>query len=260
MRRSAATLVLPVPSEASLTEMIVESVRANLEHVPEAPGSLYVRPTLLGTEANIGAAARATAEALLYVLTSPVGDYFEGGVRALKLAIETDRPRTTPQFGAVKSGANYAMALAATVDAQRAFDVDQVLFAPGGIVQETGASNFLLLDAERVVTPALSAAFLEGVTRASVLQIADDLGYEVEERVVTVDEVLAWARRDDAEAALSGTAAVMAGVGEIVSDGARITVGSGDVGPHTMAIRRALTEVHTAERPDTHGWLTPVTR
>lgn len=258
LRDSAEVLVLPIPSTEMVTDMIVQVVRASVAEVPDAPGSLYVRPTLIGTEENIGAAARPSHEATLFVLASPVGDYFAGGIRPLALAIETERPRTTPQFGRVKAGANYAMALGPTMRAAQDLGVDQILFAPDGEVQETGASNFLLLDAERVITPELTESFLHGITRDSVLRIAADLGYLVEERPVTVDEVLAWAARPDAEAALSGTAAVMSGVGQLVHQGRRITIGSGDVGPHTTALRQALTDLHAAKRPDEHHWLTPV--
>ncbi|MCU1375749.1 MAG: Branched-chain amino acid aminotransferase, partial [Actinomycetia bacterium] len=179
MQDSAQVLVLPSPTTEMLTEMIIDVVRAGLADVPDAPGALYLRPTLIGTEANIGAAAHPTAEAMLFVLASPVGDYFAGGARPLALAIETDRPRTTPQFGSVKAGANYAMALGPTRKAADELGIDQILFAPGGEVQETGASNFLLLDGERVVTPELTDSFLHGVTRDSVLRLAADLGYRV---------------------------------------------------------------------------------
>lgn len=258
MQDSAKVLVLPVPSTQMLTEMIIDVVRSGLTDVPDAPGSLYIRPTLIGTEENIGSAAHPSSEATLFVLASPVGDYFAGGVRPLVLAVETERPRTTPQFGRVKAGANYAMALGPTMRAADELGVDQILFAPDGQVQETGASNFLLLDAERVITPELTESFLHGVTRDSVLRIAADVGYMVEQRPVTVDEVLAWAARPDAEAALSGTAAVMSGVGQLIHQGRRTTIGTGDVGPHTTALRHALTEIHAAKRADRHHWLTPV--
>jgi branched-chain amino acid aminotransferase len=259
MRRSAEVLMLPVPSTDMLTKMVVDVVRANLDEVPAAPGSLYLRPTLIGTEKNIGAAAVPSKEAMLYVLASPVGDYFAGGIRPLKIAIETTTPRTTPQFGMVKSGANYVMALGPTMKAKQELGADQTLFAPGGHVQETGAANFMMINSERVITPALSEAFLHGVTRDSMLALAADLGYEVEERDdLTVDEVLEWAARPDSEAALSGTAAVLASVGSFVHMGEELSVGTGDVGSHTIELRAALTDIHIGERPDDHGWLTEV--
>jgi branched-chain amino acid aminotransferase len=258
LQQSAEVLVLPVPDADLLTELIVGLVRNALPSVPEPPGSLYLRPTLIGTEANIGAAGHPSNEALLFVLGSPVGDYFAGGGRPLVLDIETARPRTGPGFGRVKTGANYVMALGPTLRAAAEVGADQILFAPDGMVEETGASNFLLIDGDRVVTPALTDGFLHGVTRDALLVLAVELGYQVEERTVTVDEVLDWAGRPDAEAALSGTAAVLAPVGELVLDGRRITVGSGEAGRHTALLRAALTDVQTARRPDLHGWLTPV--
>lgn len=259
MQRSAEILMLPAPPVDMLTEMVIDVVRACLDEVPASPGSLYLRPTLVGTVPNIGAAAVPSTTALLYVLASPVGDYFAGGIRPLKLMIETQQPRTTPQFGMVKSGANYVMALGPTMRAKREVGADQVLFAPDGKIQETGAANFLMIDAGQIITPALSEAFLHGVTRDSVLALGADLGYHVEQHdSLTVDELLAWSRRDDAEAALSGTAAVLASVGSLVVDGEDMAVGSGNVGNETLRLRKALTEVHVGAAEDAHGWLTLV--
>ncbi len=259
MQRSAEILMLPSPPVNMLREMIIDVVRACCDEVPAAPGSLYLRPTLIGTVANIGAAAVPSATALLYVLASPVGDYFAGGVRPLKLMLETERPRTTPQFGMVKSGANYVMALGPTMRAKQELGADQVLFAPGGVIQETGAANFLMIDGERIITPALSEAFLHGVTRDSVLVLGADLGYEVEQHeALMVDELLEWSRHDAAEAALSGTAAVLAAVGSLVVDGEEVAVGTGEVGRHTLRLRGALTDLHVGAADDPHGWLTPV--
>jgi branched-chain amino acid aminotransferase len=254
MRRTAELLCLPVPPADLLEAAMREVVVANLEVTPPAPGALYVRPLLIGTEPNIGAAAAPSEDALLLVLASPVGDYFTGGIRALKLLVETELPRTTPQFGEAKAGANYVMALGVTRRAKQRFGVDQVLFAPGGDVQETGAANFLLLDDDRVVTRELDGSFLHGITRDAVLTLARDLGYRVEERHISVEELLAW----DGEAALAGTAAVLSGVGTLVHDGREHQLGSGEVGPNTLRLRDALLAVQRAEAEDRHGWTTPV--
>ena len=256
LRRSAELLHLPVPPATLLLDALRDLVRANLDEVPAAPGALYLRPVLMGTDANIGAAGSPSAEALLYVLASPVGDYFDGGGRALRLSVETDLPRTTPQFGQVKSGANYAMALGVIRRARAEHDVDQVLFAPGGDVQETGAANFLLIDDERVITKPVDGSFLHGVTRESLLQLAGDLGYVVEERDLDIAEVLAFA--EHGEAALAGTAAVLAGVGTLVHEGRSVRVGDGDTGPNTRRLRQALLAVQRGEVADPHGWTWPV--
>lgn len=258
MRRSAQVLHLPVPPADLLHQMLVDVVRDNLEEVPDQPGSLYLRPTLIGTLPNIGAAAHPSPEALLYVLASPVGDYFAGGVRPLRLLVEEDLPRSTPQFGQVKSGANYAMALGPTLAAKAEHGVDQVLFAPGGKVTETGAANLVLLDGDRVITPELDGSLLPGVTRDSILALAADSGRSVDEVAMTIDDVRAWAEAGG-EAALSGTAAVLAPVGELVwADGEVVAFHGGGVGPNVTGLRDALTALHRGEADDTHGWLETV--
>ncbi len=255
LRRTAGLLHLPVPPADLLADAIRQATAANLEVVPEVPGALYLRPLLLGTDPNIGAAASPSRGALLVILASPVGDYFAGGDRALTLKVETELPRTTPSFGEAKAGANYVLALGATLQARAEHGADQVLFAPGGDVQETGAANFLLLDEDRVVTRHLDGSFLHGVTRDSVLTLARDAGLMVEERPVHLEEVLAWR----GEAALAGTAAVLAGVGTLVHAGGRHELRDGGVGPTTRRLRDALLAVQRAEADDVHGWTEPVT-
>jgi branched-chain amino acid aminotransferase len=256
MQASARLLYLPPPDGPLLERMIIEVVDAAREAIPDPPGSLYLRPTLVGTEANVGAAASPSKEALLYVLASPVGDYFSGGIRPLKVVVEVNRPRSTPTFGMAKTGANYAAALGLIMEAKHTHAADQVLFAPGGDVQETGAANFILLDDDRVLTKPLDPSFLPGVTRDSVLVIARDLGYEVIEADFTIDEMLEFVERG--EAALSGTAAVLAGVGTVFHEGTEHKVGSGEVGPNTLRLRAALTALQTGVAPDIHGWIRTV--
>lgn len=257
MQASARLLHLPAPPMPLLERMIIEVVESARDEIPDPPGSLYLRPTLIGTEANVGAAAAPSRQALLYVLASPVGDYFSGGIRPLKVVVEEHRPRSTPTFGMAKTGANYAAALGLIMEAKHTHSADQVLFAPGGDVQETGAANFILLDDERVMTKPLDPSFLPGVTRDSVLTIARDLGYRVIEEDFTIADMLDFA--SGGEAALSGTAAVLAGVGAILHDGREHIVGSGEVGPNTLRLRAALTALQTGSAIDHHGWIRELT-
>ena len=257
MATSAALLRLPHIDPETLRRMIIDAVEANSDEVPDPPGSLYIRPTLIGTDPDIGAAARPSRSALLYVVNSPVGDYFKGGVRPLTLLMETSIPRTVPQFGMVKCGANYAMALGVTLDSMAANEaVDQILFATGGDITETGASNFFLADDERVVTRRLDESFLHGVTRASVIELAEHLGYEVEERTIDPDELVDWA--DRGEAFLTGTAAALAPVGTILHGTKTLRVGDGEPGRNTMRLRQALVDIQVGAAPDQFGWRTPV--
>lgn len=252
MRQSARALVLPEPDAAQLAAMIRDTIDGNRAVVPEAPGALYLRPILFGTTPNIGAAAAHTAEAELIVLASPVWDYFAGGMRPLKILVDDVRARTGAQTGHVKTGGNYAAALGVTLAARRRYDADQVLFCPGGEVQETGAANFLLLSEGRILTRGLDSTFLHGVTRDSLLTLARDEGYSVEERVFTVGEMLEWVQQG--EAALSGTAAVLAGVGVLIYQDREHKVAGGLIGPTTLQLRQRLVAIQRGESADRHGW------
>ena len=256
MQKSAASLVLPIPDTELLRGMVLDIVAHNLDEIPGPPSSLYLRPTLIGTLPNIGAAAAPSTEATLFVLTSPVGDYFTGGARPLKLLVEDQKARSTEQLGSTKTGGNYAAALGPTLAAKAEYGVDQVLFCPNGDVQETGAANFLLISDDEIITKPLDTSFLHGITRASILALAADLGYQVSERNFTVDELLQMASTH--EAALSGTAACLAPVGTLVYRGEDIAVRDGQAGPNVERLRNALQNIQHGDAPDTHGWLTEV--
>lgn len=252
-RSSSELLCLPTPPAEMLEQMVRSVVELSRDDVPAPPGALYLRPLLIGTEANIGAAGTASTEALLYVLASPVGDYFAGGGRPLRILIEEEAMRCAPGFGMAKTGGNYAAALRHIIQARNEHNADQVLFCPGGDVQETGASNFFLLDDRRLMTKPLDGSFLHGVTRDSVITLARHLGYEVLERDFTVDEVKDWIRTG--EAALSGTAAVLTGVGTFIHEGKEYQVGDGRVGRNTQRLREALVAIQTGVAEDPFGWL-----
>jgi branched-chain amino acid aminotransferase len=256
MRQSARQLVLPEPDAAQLGAMVRAVVDRCREAVPEAPGALYLRPILFGTTANIGAAASPAKEASLVVLASPVWDYFAGGMKPLRILVDDQNTRSAAHLGMVKTGGNYAAAMGPTLAARAKYDVDQVLFCPRGEVQETGAANFLLLRAGALLTRSLDSTFLHGVTRDSLLTLARDSGFTVAEEVFDVARLLEWVR--SGEAALSGTAAVLAGVGSLIYRGEEFKVGDGGVGPVTQALRAKLVAIQTGESPDRHGWLQAV--
>lgn len=256
MQKSAASLRLPIPNPAILEKMVIDLVARHASEIPEPPSSLYLRPTLIGIEKNIGAAAAPSTEALLFVIASPVGEYFSGGAPTLKLLVDDQRSRTTEQLGSTKTGGNYAAALGPTLDAKAAYGVDQVLFCPHGDVQETGAANFLLLSDTEVITKPLDSSFLHGITRDSILRLASDMGYRAIERNITVTELLQLVATH--EAVLSGTAATLSPVGCLVHNGKEIKVRDGNPGPNCEKLRAALQAVQTGRAPDTHGWLTAV--
>jgi len=255
MSQSTNLLFLPEINQAQLADMIKDIVKLYADDVPTPPGSMYIRPTHIGTEASIGKAAVSSETSLLYVLLSPVGDYFAGGVKPLRLLLEENGMRCAAHMGMIKSGGNYASALGPIARARDESSADQVLFCPNGDVQETGAANFILIDGNEIITKALDSSFLHGITRDSILTIARDAGMTVTERDFTVDELIERAQKPGTEAALSGTAAVLTPVGTLIRNGEEITVGSGEPGETTLKLRQALNNIQWGKAEDKFGWL-----
>ncbi len=253
MRQSARHLVLPEPDARQLADMVRAVISRCRDAVPEAPGALYMRPILFGTTANIGAAATPAADASLLVLASPVWDYFAGGMKPLRILVDDVNTRSAAHLGMVKTGGNYAAAMGPTLAARAKYQADQVLFCPNGQVQETGAANFLLIRAGQLLTRKLDSTFLHGVTRDSMLTLARDAGFAVTEGEFDVETMLEWI--STGEAALSGTAAVLAGVGTLIYRGQDFRVGTGDVGALTRALRAQLVAIQQGQAADRHGWL-----
>ncbi|WP_020679342.1 branched-chain amino acid aminotransferase [Marinobacterium rhizophilum] len=256
--QSAELLALPAIDPAATTAMITDIVARFADEVPAPPGSMYIRPTHFGTEPAIGKAAVPSLTSCQYVLLSPVGDYFAGGDKALRLLVDDQGMRCPPHMGMVKSGGNYAGALRPIMRARAEYQADQVLFCPGGDVQETGAANFLLIDGDEIITKALDESFLHGVTRDSILTLARDMGMKISERALSIDELLERAAKPGCEAALSGTAAVLAPVGTLIFHGKEYAVGDGGIGATTVKLRQALNDIQWGKAEDRHGWLTSI--
>ena len=251
--QSTRSLVLPDPDIAQVADMVRTLIDRCRDAVPDAPGALYLRPIIFGTSANLGGATTPTTEAMLVVLASPVWDYFEGGEKPLRILVDDQNTRSAQHMGMVKTGGNYAAALAPIMNARAQHQADQVLFCPEGQVQETGAANFLLIRDGELMTRSLDSTFLHGVTRDSLLRMGRDSGYTVTEKKFDVLEMLDWVR--SGEAALSGTAAVLAGVGTLIYGGIEHQVGTGHVGNATKALRAKLVALQRGETPDVHWWL-----
>jgi branched-chain amino acid aminotransferase len=256
--QSSRFLSLPAIDETQVASMILDVVAHYAAEVPEPPGSMYIRPTHIGTEGSIGKAASPSLTSMLYVLLSPVGDYFSGGAKPLRILLDETGMRCAPHMGMIKSGGNYASALGPILKAKAEVQADQILFCPNGDVQETGAANFLLIDGNEIITKALDSSFLHGVTRDSILTLAKDLGMQVSERNLTVTELLERSAKPGVEAALSGTAAVLTPIGTFIHNNQEHRVGSGEAGPTTQKLRQALNDIQWGKAPDHHGWLTKI--
>lgn len=263
---SARRLAMPeLPAERFL-EALEALVRQDSEWIPSAPEtSLYVRPVMFATEAALG--VRPASEYLLVMFASPVGAYFPRGMAPVNLWVSTEHVRAAPfGTGAAKCAGNYAASLEAQALA-KAKGCEQVLYLDAiqrKFVEELGGMNFFMVlrsaQGLTLVTPDLSSGtLLAGVTRDSILRLAPDLGYRVEERPISVEELQGAA--DDGsltEAFACGTAAVITPVGSLSSSSMKVVLNGGKTGPVTQSLRDQLIGIQYGQRPDPYGWMYPI--
>ena len=257
--RSAARLALPELPVEDYIASCAALMQVDLDWVPSEPDtSLYLRPFMFASEAFLGVRPTNVAEYL--VIASPAGPYFAGGVRPVSIWVDSVYHRAGPGgTGAAKGGGNYAASLLPQqLAAAKGFE--QVCFLDGGTntaLEELGGMNvFLVFDDGSVHTPALTGSILEGVTRASIMQLACDAGHDVVERRIPLDEVVAaLASGRVAEMFACGTAAVVTPIGRLAGEGFDVVVGEGAPGPLTMRLRERLTNIQYGIDPDPHGWM-----
>ncbi|MGK5631669.1 branched-chain amino acid aminotransferase [Streptomyces sp. URMC 123] len=253
--RRLAMPELPVETFIAACDALVTQDRA---WVPsEGEQSLYLRPFMFASEVGLG--VRPANEYLFIVIASPAGAYFPQGVKPVSVWLSEEYVRACPGgTGAAKTGGNYAASLVAQAQAIE-HGCDQVVWLDAmerRWIEEMGGMNLYFVFGDRIVTPELTGSLLPGITRASLLRIAADLGYEVSEGRISVDD---W-KRGNADGSLTevfacGTAAVITPVGSVKSTSADWTVGDGQPGEVTMKLRRALLDIQTGAAPDTHGWM-----
>jgi len=261
-QRSAHRLAMPELPEQLFLASIEALVDVDRDWVPDdMEKSLYLRPFMFSTEVGLG--VRPANEYLFLLIASPAGAYFPQGVKPVSVWLSKEYVRAAPGgTGEAKCAGNYAASLIAQAQAARE-GCDQVVWLDAverRWVEEMGGMNLCFVygtGAEaRLVTPALTGTLLPGVTRASLLSVAVDLGFRAEEGRINIDDWRAGnASGEITEVFACGTAAVVTPVGSVKSSDASWTVGDGEPGPITMALRDALLDIQTGRAPDTHGWM-----
>ena len=257
MVRSSRRLAFPELPVGDFVAAVEQLVTIDARWVPEAGGekSLYLRPFMFASEVFLG--VRPAQHVTFMVIASPAGAYFKGGVKPVTLWLTEEYTRAgRGGMGAAKTGGNYASSLVAQQEAT-ANGCDQVVFldaAEGRYVEELGGMNlYFLFDDGRIVTPE-TGTILEGITRASIIDLAGKLGYQVEERKFSIGE---W--RDGVtsgaitEIFACGTAAVVTPVGSLKwADGEVAAPAKTDL---THAIRQALVDLQFGRADDAFGWM-----
>jgi branched-chain amino acid aminotransferase len=257
-RDSATRMAMAQLPESVFIDSIRELVTIDREWVPTNPeGSLYLRPFMYASEVFLG--VKPSAEYLYLVIASPVGSYFKSGVKPVTVWISSEYTRAAPGgTGAAKCGGNYAASLVAQAEATER-GCDQVVFLDAverRYVDELGGMNiFFVYDDGTIVTPPLDT-ILPGITRESIMILAEERGLTVSEAPVSVDS---W-RADAASGHLRevfacGTAAVVTPIGTVRSVDGEFLVGDGGTGEVTAAIRKSLMDIQRGRVEDTHGWV-----
>jgi len=258
MVRSSARLAFPELPVEDFVAAVDALVKVDQRWVPvSAEGdekSLYIRPFMFASEKFLG--VRASQHVTFMVIASPAGAYFKGGVKPVRLWLEEDYTRAgRGGMGAAKTGGNYASSLAPQAQAY-AKGCDQVVFldaSEGTYIEELGGMNLFLVYADgRLVTPE-TGTILEGITRASILELAAQRGLKVEERKIAIDE---WkngvASGEVTEIFACGTAAVITPVGELLWEGGSVTT---EAGPVTTELRKSLVDLQFGRAEDANHWM-----
>jgi branched-chain amino acid aminotransferase len=256
--RSCERVCIPTLDPALFLLQMSELIRQERDWIPRKPGtSLYVRPTVFATDPFLG--VRPSHSYRFFVILSPVGAYYPEGFEPVKILVTEKYVRACRGgLGEAKTGANYVASLLAAEDAH-AEGFTQVLWLNAkdqASIEEVGTMNIFFRINDTVVTPALEGTILPGVTRFSVIQLLKERGVRVEERTITIQEVVEAAQSGSLQEMFgSGTAAVISPVSQFRYMGHDYPVADGKTGPMARELFQEITEMQTGVRPDPYGWI-----
>ena len=254
--RSARRMAMQEVDPEAHVEAMLKLVELENRWVPDAPASLYIRPTLIATEPALG--VHASSRFLHFIIVGPVGAYFATGFNPVPVYISDQYVRAVRGgTGEAKTGGNYAASLLVGEEVAK-LGYQQVLWLDGverKYVEEVGAMNIAFAYGKHIITPQLTGTILPGITRKSVLEMAPDLGYTVSEERIEIAKVLADIERGEiTEVFGMGTAAVIAPVGKFGYAGKEYAIGGGHVGPISKHLYQYLTDLQYGRIPDPYGW------
>lgn len=250
-------LMAELPTER-FREAVLKVIKLNERFVPpyESGASLYIRPLLIGTGAQVG--VHPADEYLFLVLVTPVGPYFKGGFSTNPYVIFRQFDRSAPLgTGIYKVGGNYAASLRANKMAHDlGYTSEFYLDAKEKkYIDECGAANFFGIKDNTYITP-LSTSILPSITNKSLMQLAEDMGMKVERRPVPEEELSTFE-----EAGACGTAAVISPIqriDDVENNKSYVFSKDGKPGPVCTKLYNKLRAIQYGDEPDAHGWVTIV--
>jgi len=256
MGLSTRRLCIPEMEEDFFLYAVKETVQDNLDYIPpQGKGSLYIRPIVWGTGPALG--VKPANEYTFMVFVSPVGSYFKGGLKVLNLVLTEKYHRAAPKgIGNAKAIGNYSASLLPLTKAKES-GFDDVIFLRSSnekMVDEVSSANLFALKGNVLKTPRLGGSILPGVTRDSVIRIADEImNLDVQETDLAIEEVLTAD-----EVFCTGTAVVVTPVGNISFQGENHVIGTSGKGPVAKQLKNTLLNIQQEEIEDPFGWVTPI--
>jgi branched-chain amino acid aminotransferase len=252
--KSAERMCMPVLPEEMFIQCIAAVVDIDRDWIPTKENyTLYIRPFMFATDPYLGVAPSLTYKFM--ILLGPTGPYFS---KNLRVKIETEYTRASEGgFGYAKAAGNYGGSL---LPAKKAMEqgFDQLIWTDAKTheyVEEMGAANVMFVIDGKLVTPSTRDTILNGVTRASIIQLANDAGIKVEERRISVKEILEAIENGTCTDAFgAGTAATLVQVAEIVHEGKTYTLPNPTESVFAANMRKTLDDIKYGRVEDTRGW------
>ena len=258
LNRSAERLCMPQIDEADALKILETFVKCEAEWVPRSFGtSLYLRPFMYGNDETLG--VHTIKHATFVIIASPSGSYYKEGINPVKIMIETEDVRAVKGgTGYAKCGGNYGASTRAGARAEKK-GYSQVLWLDGierKYIEEVGAMNVLFKIDGEIVTPELTGSILPGITRKSCIEVLKSLGYNVSERLISVDELVTALKDGRLEEAWgTGTAAVVSPIGKLMYRDVEYSINNEKIGDLTKQLYDILTGIQWGKIEDTYGWI-----
>jgi branched-chain amino acid aminotransferase len=262
MSRSAEIMAMPAFPEKDYLDGLVKLVSELRDFVPEEPGALYLRPTMIATTTTLGVAP--ASDYVFYILASPVGGYFgnlpPGEPASISVLVSEKYVRAVRGgLGSAKTGANYAASLRAVAEA-KSKKYDNVLFLDAierKYIEELSGMNVFFVKGDTLITPILGDTILDGTTRRSILEIAQHEGQiKIEERAFSLDELTRDVQAGKiTEAFACGTGASITAISKLGISTGEVMIGHGKPGSITKKLYQTLTEIQFGRKtPPQSNW------
>ena len=254
---SLERLCMPKIDEKDFVDAVKKLVEVDKEWIPKSSGTtLYIRPFVIGLDPKLS--VNASAHYYFIILASPSGAYYAHGINPVSIWVEDEYVRAVRGgVGFTKTGGNYAASLLGQEKAHEK-GCEQTLWLDGverKYIEEVGSMNIFFKIDGKVVTPMLNGSILPGVTRDSIITLCKDFGYEVEERKVSLEELVVSGKNGKLEECFgTGTAAVVSPVGKLVDSNETIVINDNKIGDLTQKLYDTLTGIQCNKIEDKYNW------